>query len=358
MSQSRTTPGTIRAALARQRVRPVRYTLAVVYNNLAEEGRFVVVRIGMIGAGFIARLHATALRSLGPDAAQIVGVAARRERPREAFASEFGIRDTYADYRRLLERADVDAVDLCVPNHLHHPMTVAAAQAGKHVYCEKPLTGYFGRGEAAEQVSKTPREVMLRETLADADEMLAACAASGVQLCYGEDWVYSPVLEKARRLVQVSSSPIMELRGEESHNGSHADYAKRWATSGGGALLRLGVHPIGAALQLKRWEGQLRQGRPIRAAAVTAEVATLTDIGGVPARRGVVARHRLGRRGELVHHHHPFRGRFARRLHCLRQHPRRHCQLSGADPGARAHQVQHDAQQYVRSLRPRRHGLG
>ena len=47
----------------------------------------MVVRIGMIGAGFIARLHATALRSLGPDAAQIVGVAARRERPREAFAS-------------------------------------------------------------------------------------------------------------------------------------------------------------------------------------------------------------------------------------------------------------------------------
>ena len=134
----------------------------------------------------------------------------------------------------------MDAVDLCVPNHLHHPMTVAAAQAGKHVYCEKPLTGYFGRGEAAEQVSKTPREVMLRETLADADEMLAACAASGVQLCYGEDWVYAPVLEKARRLIQVSNSPIMELRGEESHNGSHADYAKRWATSGGGALLRLG----------------------------------------------------------------------------------------------------------------------
>ena len=246
----------------------------------------MVIRIGMIGAGFIARLHATALRSLGPDAAQIVGVAARTEGPREAFASEFGIRDTYADYRQLLERADVDAVDLCVPNHLHHPMTVAAAQAGKHVYCEKPLTGYFGRGEAAEQVSKTPREVMLRETLTDADEMLAACAASGVQLCYGEDWVYAPVLEKARRLVQVSSSPIMELRGEESHNGSHADYAKRWATSGGGALLRLGVHPIGAALQLKRWEGRLRQGRPIRAAAVTAEVATLTDIGGVPRGEG------------------------------------------------------------------------
>ena len=65
----------------------------------------MVVRIGMIGAGFIARLHATALRSLGPDAAQIVGVAARTEGPREQFAGEFGIQDTYADYRQLLERA-------------------------------------------------------------------------------------------------------------------------------------------------------------------------------------------------------------------------------------------------------------
>lgn len=246
----------------------------------------MTVRIGMIGSGFIARVHANALQRLGPEKARIVGVAARTEGPREAFAAEFGVPVAYADYRQLLARSDLDAVDLCVPNHLHRQMTIDAANAGKHVYCEKPLTGYFGRGEAPEQVARTPRETMLRETLADADEMLGACAANGVQLCYGEDWVYAPVIEKARRLVKVSGSPIMELRGEESHNGSHADYAKRWATSGGGALLRLGVHPIGAALQIKRWEGQLRRGEPIRAVAVTAEVATLTDIDGVPRHEG------------------------------------------------------------------------
>ena len=51
----------------------------------------------------------------------------------------------------MLERKDVDAVDLCVPTHLHEEMILLAAEAGKHVICEKPLTGYFG-GETDEEV--------------------------------------------------------------------------------------------------------------------------------------------------------------------------------------------------------------
>ena len=124
----------------------------------------MVIRIGMIGAGFIARLHATALRSLGPDAAQIVGVAARTDGPREAFASEFGIRDTYADYRQLLERADVDAVDLCVPNHLHHPMTVAAAQAGKACLLREAADGLlWARRGGRSGVQDAPRGHVARD---------------------------------------------------------------------------------------------------------------------------------------------------------------------------------------------------
>lgn len=241
-----------------------------------------MVGLGMIGAGFVSRLHADALRRLGPSVGRYVAVASRTRQRAEAFAGEFEIGEVYDDYRRLLDRPDVQIVDLCVPNHLHREMAEAAANAGKHIICEKPLTGYFGRGEPAEEVAHTSREVMLRETLAAADAMLAACARNKVRLCYGEDWVYAPALEKARRLVQASGSPIIEIRGEESHSGSHADYAKQWATSGGGALLRLGVHPIGAALQLKSWEGQLRRNRPIRPTAVTCEVATLTDVPGVP----------------------------------------------------------------------------
>jgi predicted dehydrogenase len=68
------------------------------------------------------------------------------------------------------------------------------------------------------------------------------------------------------------------LRAEESHHGSHATYAKRWRSAGGGALLRLGSHPIGAILHLKHCEGLWRDGQPITVRAVTAEVANLTEM--------------------------------------------------------------------------------
>jgi predicted dehydrogenase len=71
------------------------------------------------------------------------------------------------------------------------------------------------------------------------------------------------------------------MRGWESHSGSHASYARDWRHAGGGAMLRLGAHPIGAMLWLKRREGLRRRGAPTRVVAVTAEVADLSRaIGG------------------------------------------------------------------------------
>jgi predicted dehydrogenase len=70
----------------------------------------------------------------------------------------------------------------------------------------------------------------------------------------------------------------MDIRAEEGHSGSHAVYSRKWKTSGGGALLRLGCHPIGAALHLKYYEGQLRNGKPIRPKYVTGEVGQHTRI--------------------------------------------------------------------------------
>ena len=69
---------------------------------------------------------------------------------------------------------------------------------------------------------------------------------------------------------------ILRIQGEESHSGSHAAYAKRWQTAGGGSLLGKGCHPLAAALYLKRGEGIARDGAPIRPRAVVAEVGNLT----------------------------------------------------------------------------------
>ena len=126
------------------------------------------VRVGLAGAGFAAGLHLRAYRTCGNPAAEVVGIVGGGIERARRVADEYGVPAAYDDYRRLLDRADVDVIDLCVPNNLHHEMALNALQAGKHLIVEKPLTGYFGGPEAADPVGKTPRSVMLREALRSA----------------------------------------------------------------------------------------------------------------------------------------------------------------------------------------------
>jgi predicted dehydrogenase len=234
------------------------------------------VRIGLAGAGFAAGLHVRAYQACGRPPARVVAVASAHEDRARRLADASGVPDAYGDYRRLLDRPDVEVVDLCLPNHLHERVALDAAAAGKHLIVEKPLTGYFGGPGAASPVGRTPRSVMLREALRSADTILAAAAGAGVRLMYAENFVYAPAIQRAKALVAQAGGPILEVRAQECHSGSHAAYARRWGEAGGGALLRLGAHPIGAALHLKRWEGEQRGGRPVPLRAVTCEVADLT----------------------------------------------------------------------------------
>ncbi len=235
-----------------------------------------MVRIGMAGAGFVADIHAHALKSL-EGRAELRAVCAARPERAEAFARRFGIAGILPDYEALLARDDIDAVDLCVPNHLHAEMAIAAARAGKHIIVEKPLTGYFGEDSPEEQVGATvPRLHMWAKARANARGVLDAVAAARVRLCYAENFVYAPPVAKIRRFIRRCGGAILDLRAEESHSGSHAAYSRRWRTSGGGSLLRMGSHPVGAVLHLKAFEGQLRTGVPVRPEWVTAETARLT----------------------------------------------------------------------------------
>lgn len=233
------------------------------------------VRVGIIGSGFIADTRARCYQLVGGYNVELVAVAGRSRERAEAYASRWGIPSVLTDYRQLLDRQDVDLVDLCVPNYVHKEMVIAAAAAGKHVVCPKPLTGYFGADEGDTRVGDTPKSEMLAVVLRDAAEMREATERFGVQLMYAENWVYAPAIEKARRLVKASGGAILEMRGGERHSGSHSPYSKSWRYTGGGALVRLASHPIGAALHLKAYEGTLRNGQPIRAKSVTAETAIL-----------------------------------------------------------------------------------
>lgn len=243
-------------------------------------GERSAVGVGIVGAGFLAETRARCYRRVAGARAELVAVTSAGIERARAYAERHGVRTVAADLDALLRIPEVQLVDLCVPNHLHRPFAEAAAAAGKHVACTKPLTAYVGQdldaGASDAEISGRPRAAMLEHVVADAQAMVEAAREHGVQLMYGENWIHAPSVRRARELLAASSGVALELRGWETHSGSHSPYAKRWRFNGGGALIRLAVHPIGAMLHLKRAEGLARDGRAVVPVAVSCEVADLS----------------------------------------------------------------------------------
>ena len=266
------------------------------------------LRIGIAGAQFAAHLHLQNYRPLRGSKVEIVAVTALTKEESEQFAAQHKIPAAEDDFRRLLERKDIDAVDLCVPTDLHHEFIILAAQAGKHVICEKPLTGYFGKDQTGRSWSgrRSTGKPCFARPWRTAQAVAKAVKENKVKFCYAENWVYAPPVVKLKRLMQASRGTILDMRAEESHSGSHAAYSRRWKTSGGGALMRLGAHPVSAVLHLKHYEGMLKQGKPIGVKSVTAEVGQHTRMESFPERTPEVDRQRLGGRGRLGHDDHEF----------------------------------------------------
>ena len=230
------------------------------------------VRLGMIGSQFAAYLHLNSLSILRGSKVEVVAVASKNMEHAQSFAKRFNIPDYYDEYYRILERKDIDVVDLCVTTNLHHTMAIDAAYAGKHVISENPLTGYFGE---AKTVS---RQIMMEEALKNASSVRKAVQTNRIKFCYAENFVYAPPVTKLKNLMKACQGTVLDIRAEESHSGSHAAYSREWKTSGGGSLLRMGSHPVGAVLHLKHYEGLLKFGRPIRPKSVIGDVGFLTKM--------------------------------------------------------------------------------
>ncbi|MEX0643642.1 MAG: Gfo/Idh/MocA family oxidoreductase [Pirellulales bacterium] len=108
--------------------------------------------VGMIGYGFMGRAHSNAYRKVGhffdlKYEPVLKAICARDVRKAQAFADTWGYETVETDWERLLARADIDAVDICVPNNLHKDIAIAAAKAGKMILCEKPLSMDAKEGE-------------------------------------------------------------------------------------------------------------------------------------------------------------------------------------------------------------------
>ena len=237
------------------------------------------VRLGMIGSQIAAHLHLNGLSKLRGGKVDVVAVASKNKDHADTFAKKFNIPDAYDDYRRILDRKDIDVVDLCVATDLHEEFSVRSAEAGKHIICEKPLTGYFGKERNEEEVgSAVKKRAMLKEALKGCDRVIQAVKKNRVKFMYAENWIYAPPLTKLKNLMRASKGTILEIRAEQGHSVSQAKYTRRWKTSGGGALMRLGSHPAGSAIHLKYYEGMLKSGRPTRPKSVMAEVGHHTKI--------------------------------------------------------------------------------
>jgi myo-inositol 2-dehydrogenase / D-chiro-inositol 1-dehydrogenase len=200
------------------------------------------VGVGLVGSGFIGQAHAEAF-ALTP-LASVRAVASRSPDRVAGFAAQWGIPAWHTDYRELVARPDVDLVSVAAPNHLHRDIVVAAAEAGKHVICEKPLA----------------------RTLREADEMITACRAAGVKLMYAEDICFAPKYVRAKELADEGAlGDVYLVRQTEQHYGPHSDWFWDPDLAGGGVLMDMGCHGI----EFARWV----HGKPA-ARSVTAEVGT------------------------------------------------------------------------------------
>ena len=232
------------------------------------------VRVGLVGCGFVAELHMYAYKRIYGLDAEVSAVVARGDHVLD-FAKKHQIGKSYRDFQHLLGDRDINVIDICTPPALHAAMIVQGVHAGKHVICEKPFSGYFGRpGDAAPIGKHVPKSLMYERVMEEMEKTRAAIEASGRLFMYAEDWVYAPALAKTVEILKATKDKILFMKAEESHSGSHAAHAAQWSMTGGGSLIRMGCHPLSAVLYLKQVEARTR-GEQISVSAVMADAGNV-----------------------------------------------------------------------------------
>jgi predicted dehydrogenase len=200
------------------------------------------IKVGLIGGGGIASAHLRGYRRHA-EKIGVTAVADALEQTAVARGGELGA-TPYTDYRRMLEAEDLDAVDICLPHHLHRDAIVAAAQAGKHILCEKPLC----------------------LTVDEAADVREAVRTNGVTLMCAHNQLFLPAVAKAKELLDAGTiGTVYEVRTTDSFYNDFDPSTMGWrassTTSGGGELIDTGYHPTYLMLHLAG-------GSPVEATAM------------------------------------------------------------------------------------------
>jgi predicted dehydrogenase len=192
------------------------------------------------------------------------------------YKERYGFLNASLDFNDLLNDPEIDVIDICTPPYAHEDMIYKALAAGKHIICEKPLSGYFGREQDEKPIGKkVSKSKMYDEVIKSIDRLRDAIEKSGKMFMYAENFVYAPAIVKAGEIIQKKQSRILYAKGEESLKGSSSPVAGEWSKTGGGTFIRTGAHPLSAILWLKQIEAKAR-GEKIRVTSVLADMETIT----------------------------------------------------------------------------------
>ncbi len=192
------------------------------------------IRIGIIGVGLIGKSHLEKYSKI--EGAEIVAVCDVNEQEARNVAEKYNVPSVYTDFREMLQRDDIEAVDVCLHNNFHEPVTIAALEAGKHVYCEKPIAG----------------------TYLDGKKMVDAAKEFGKKLHIQLATLYVKETKAAKELIDGGKlgkiyharSNGFRRRGRPFVDGFGTKAFTRKETATGGALIDMGVYHIAQILYL------------------------------------------------------------------------------------------------------------
>lgn len=194
-----------------------------------------VVRVALVGCGGISGGH---VRGFLKHAEKIKVVAlcdVSAENMAKRSDQLGGAPRQFADWKAMLKEMgdQIDAMDLCLPHHLHAPAILDAAAAGKHILCEKPMC----------------------MTLAEADQIAAAVKKAGVTYMSAHNQLFMPVVQEARRMIDEGAlGKVFWLRSQDCFAGRNTRQGWGWRadmkTQGGGELIDTGYHPSYRLLHL------------------------------------------------------------------------------------------------------------
>lgn len=194
------------------------------------------VRVGIIGVGQIGKSHIRNYTEKCSQEIEIAAVADINETEANRVAEQYGIPEVTTNFRDLLERDDITAVDVCLHNNFHAPVTIAALQAGKDVYCEKPMAGAY----------------------IDAVRMMKAAKETGQKLSIQLATLYSNETKAAKVMIENgmlgkvfhARSTGYRRRGRPYVDGYGTSSFVKKEIASGGALYDMGVYHIARMLYL------------------------------------------------------------------------------------------------------------